>query len=106
MRVRKGGKAEDNYDLVKVECNNWKDIRLVYFNGVIAIPEEFEDEEIQVWNIEKLSNNYNAISLDIQNVKNTLKKQLENTATFEVQKAVSMLQECFDVQANKLIEGQ
>ena len=106
MRVRKGGKAEDNYDLVKVECNNWKDIRLVYFNGVIAIPEEFEDEEIQVWNIEKLSNNYNAISLYIQNVKNTLKKQLENTATFEVQKAVSMLQECFDVQANKLIEGQ
>lgn len=106
MRVRKGGKAEDNYDLVQVECDNWKDIRLVYFNGVIAVPEEFEDGEIQVWNIENLSNNYNDISIDIQNVKNTLKEQLENAATFEVQKAVAMLQECFDVQANKLIEGQ
>lgn len=106
MRVRKGGKAEDNYDLVQVECDNWKDIRLVYFNGVIAVPEEFEDGEIQVWNIENLSNNYNDISVDIQNVKKILKEQLENTATFEVQKAISMLQESFDIEANRLIGGQ
>lgn len=52
-RVRKVEKDVISYDLVEVECNNWEDIRQIFFNGNIGIPEEFEEGEIVLWNIEE-----------------------------------------------------
>lgn len=103
MRVRKGNKAEDNFDLLKVECENWKDIRLIYFNGAIAIPEEFENNEIQMWKIEQLTNSYNDISIDITNVKEMLKKQYDETNTIEIQRILFDIKKQFDIEVNKLI---
>lgn len=42
-----------NYDLVLVECDNWKNIRQIFFDGEIGIPEECEDGQIVMWNIQE-----------------------------------------------------
>lgn len=42
-----------NYDLVLVECKNWKDIRQIFFDGEIGIPEECEDGQIVMWDIQE-----------------------------------------------------
>lgn len=52
-RVRKVEKDVTSYDLVDIECTNWEDIRQIFFNGNIGIPEEFEEGEIVLWNIEE-----------------------------------------------------
>lgn len=41
-----------NYDLVLVECDNWRNIRQIFFNGEIGTPEECEDGQIVMWGIE------------------------------------------------------
>ena len=105
MRVRKSNKAEDNYDLLEVECNNWKEIRMVYFNGAIAIPEELEDNEIQMWKVEQLSNSYNDISIDIKNIKETLKQKFDETNTIEIQRIIYDMQQDFDIKANEIINS-
>lgn len=101
-RVRKEN-IQNNYDLVEVECEEWKKIRLINFNGTIEIPEELEENEIVMWQVEKLDNSYNDISIDIKNTKAALKGQLEKTATREIQDIVLELQKEFDIRANQII---
>lgn len=101
-RVRKEN-IQNNYDLVEVECEEWKKIRLINFNGTIEIPEELEENEIVMWQVEKLDNSYNDISIDISHIKSVLKAQLESTATREIQDIVLELQKEFDIRANQII---
>ena len=101
-RVRKEN-IQNNYDLVEVECEEWKKIRLINFNGTIEIPEELEDDEIVMWQVERIDNSYNDISIDISHIKSVLKAQLENTSTREIQDIVLELQKEFDIRANQII---
>ena len=101
-RVRKEN-IQNNFDLVEVECEEWKKIRLINFNGTIEIPEELENDEIVMWQVEKLDNSYNDISIDISHIKSVLKAQLENTSTREIQDIVLELQKEFDIRANQII---
>lgn len=101
-RVRKEN-IQNNFDLVEVECEEWKKIRLINFNGTIEIPEELEDDEIVMWQVEKLDNSYNDINIDISHIKSVLKAQLENTSTREIQDIVLELQKEFDIRANQII---
>lgn len=45
--------TEEDYDLVEVKCNNWQDIRQIFFDDSIGIPEEYENEEIVTWLIKE-----------------------------------------------------
>lgn len=101
-RVRKEN-IQNNYDLVEVECEEWKKIRLINFNGTIEIPEELEDDEIVMWQVERIDNSYNDISIDTSHIKSVLKAQLEYTATREIQDIVLELQKEFDIRANQII---
>lgn len=101
-RVRKEN-IQNNYDLVEVQCEEWKKIRLINFNGTIEIPEELEDDEIVMWQVERIDNSYNDISIDISHIKSVLKAQLENTSTREIQDIVLELQKEFDIRANQII---
>lgn len=101
-RVRKDN-IQNNYDLVEVECEDWKNIRLINFNGTMEIPEELEDDEIVMWQVERIDNSYNDISIDINNAKVALKGQLEKTATSEVQDIILGLQKELDIKVNQII---
>ena len=78
---------------------------MVYFNGAIAIPEELEDNEISIWKVEQLSNTYNDISIDIKNIKETLKQKLDETNTIEIQRIIYDMQQEFDIKANEIIKS-
>lgn len=100
-RIR-NSKYEGNYDLVEVKCENWKDIRQVFFTGVILIPEEFEDDEIVMWKHERIDNSKNDVTLDIQEIRNTLISKREKIATHEVEEILNDIREIFENRVYKL----
>ena len=100
-RVRKRKNGGD-FDYVEVECNNWHDIRQVFFNGNILIPEEIEENEIVMWKHEKIDNNKNDITLDIEEIRKLFNKSIDNIATYEIEEILKDLQESFEIKVNKL----
>lgn len=100
-RVRKNG-VWGNYDVVEVECKDWKDIRTIFFNGTVLIPEELDGDEIGMWSNEKLDNNKNDVSMDIESIRKLLKNGRDNIATHEVEDILMTLQECFETRVHEL----
>lgn len=104
-RVRRNG-TNNNYDLVEIECDDWHQIRLVYFNGIIAIPEEIENNKVVIWKNEEINKSYNDISIDIHNVKIALQKLFDEVTTFDMQKFITDMQEKLDIKANEIMVKQ
>ncbi len=102
-RVRKNG-VWGNYDVVEVECKDWQDIRAIFFNGTILIPEELDGDEIGMWSNEKLDNSKNDVSMDIESIRKLLKTGRDNIATHEVEDILMTLQESFEEKIKKLQE--
>ena len=102
-RVRKD-KTWGSYDVVEVECNDWKDIRVIFFNGTVLVPEEFEKDEIVMWKHEKLDNSKNDTTMDIEFIRKLLNTATESIATHEVEDILMNLSECFELRVEKLQE--
>lgn len=102
-RVRKNG-VWGNYDVVEVECKDWQDIRAIFFNGTVLIPEELDGDEIGMWSNEKLDNSKNDVSMDIESIRKLLKTGRDNIATHEVEDILMTLQESFEEKIKKLQE--
>ena len=99
-RRRKNG-VWANYDVVEVECKDWQDIRAIFFNGTILIPEELDGDEIGMWSNEKLDNSKNDVSMDIESIRKLLKTGRDNIATHEVEDILMTLQESFEEKIKK-----
>ena len=106
-RTRKN-KYEEDYDLVEVECENWRKIRNIYFDGRVAIPCELEGDEIVTWDVVNLDNSKNDIAMDIYEIKNTLDSVASNIATHEVKGLFKDLQSFFEeqVQALEIVDNK
>ena len=106
-RTRKN-KYEEDYDLVEVECESWRKIRNIYFDGRVAIPCELEGNEIVTWDVVNLDNSKNDIAMDIYEIKNALDSVASNIATHEVKGLFKDLQSFFEeqVQALEIIDNK
>ena len=51
IKILERVREKENYDLVEIECDDWKEIRQVSFKGKVLIPMEIEDDEIIFLNV-------------------------------------------------------
>ena len=95
-----------NYDLVEVECENWKDIRQIFFDNSIGTPEEMEDGEIVLWDIQEIKSNKHDIYSDIEQVRKILDVEEDNIVTHEVRELLFNIKEFVDKSIKELYKRE
>lgn len=100
-RTRKN-KYEEDYDLVEVECEIWRKIRNIYFDGRVAIPTELEGDEIVTWDVVKIDNSKNDISMDIYEIRNAFNSIMSKISTHEIKELFKDFQKFFEEEVELL----
>ena len=95
-------REKENYDLVEIECDDWKEIRQVSFKGKVSIPMEIEDDEIIFLKVESIKNEEEKIKRDIEEMNNIFKLAHKRTITHEVEDIITRMKEMFDYEIRNL----
>ena len=95
-------REKENYDLVEIECDDWKEIRQVSFKGKVSIPMEIEDDEIIFLKVESIKNPKEKIEKDINEIKKLFKLAHESLITHEVDNIITRMKEMFDYEIRNL----
>ena len=98
-------REKENYDLVEIECDDWKEIRQVSFKGKVSIPMEIEDDEIIFLKVESIKNEEEKIERDIEEMNNIFKLAHKRTITYEVEDIITRMKEMFDYEIRNLNKG-